>query len=462
MPLGILNNIPSLAAEKQLTLTNTALQTTLAQLSSGSRINTGADDAAGLAIANGLQANITALTQSVSNANNGVGELQLADGALAQVTTLLNRAVTLATESATGTVSEAQRTALQAEYSSILAEINRVGSGTTYNGQAVFQNGSSPNLNAQDSPTGGLTASSALTVGGVTTVKSAGNTFTYTAAAGVANPNVATSAGGGPYTAASALGVSGTLTITRGGVATTYTTGTGVTALSTLVSAINAGASQTGGGTIATTGVLVAGGAATGLQAAIVGGQLQITDTAGNNNLAVTGFAAVLTGTTSVADSTAPTVQNLINAINNDTTVGAKAVLTGGNLVITDPENRNNLVVNTTDTVLGAAVAGAPTGFPPPTPPEPPPPIPTSWSATPGLTPASVLTTGAITELTAGGKTFSFTAAAGNPIGTLLGAINNPLTDAAGLSAYVSGGDLVVVDPNNHGNLAVGATNTAV
>ena len=71
MPLGILNNIPSLAAENQLTLTNNALQTTLAQLSSGSRINTGADDAAGLAIANGLQANITALTQSVSNANNG-------------------------------------------------------------------------------------------------------------------------------------------------------------------------------------------------------------------------------------------------------------------------------------------------------------------------------------------------------------------------------------------------------
>ena len=85
MPLGILNNIPSLAAENQLTLTNNALSATLAQLSSGSRINTGADDAAGLAIANGLQANITALTQSVSNANNGVGELQLADGALADV-----------------------------------------------------------------------------------------------------------------------------------------------------------------------------------------------------------------------------------------------------------------------------------------------------------------------------------------------------------------------------------------
>src|SRR5271154_90611 len=152
MPLGILNNIPSLQAENELTLASNALNSTLEQLSSGSRINSGADDAAGLAIANGLQANVTALTQSVSNANNGVGELQLADGALAQVTTMLNRAVTLATESATGTVSNTQRTALQAEYASILAEINRVGGSTTYNGQAVFQSGSAPNLNAQSGP----------------------------------------------------------------------------------------------------------------------------------------------------------------------------------------------------------------------------------------------------------------------------------------------------------------------
>src|SRR5271166_1309365 len=178
MSLSILNNISSLQAQDALSMTSTNLTNTLQQLSTGQRINSGADDAAGLAIANGLQANVTALTQSVSNANNGVGELQLADGALAQVTTLLNRAVTLATESATGTVSDSQRTALQAEYSSILAEINRVGSSTTYNGQAVFQSGSSPNLNAQNSPATSptLSANDVLTVGGVTTVKAGGAT----------------------------------------------------------------------------------------------------------------------------------------------------------------------------------------------------------------------------------------------------------------------------------------------
>ena len=100
MSLSILSNIPSLEAQNQLAMTNTNLQNTLFQLSSGSKINSGADDPAGLSIANGLQANISALTQSAQNVTDGVGMLQTADGALSQVTSLLNRAVTLATEAA--------------------------------------------------------------------------------------------------------------------------------------------------------------------------------------------------------------------------------------------------------------------------------------------------------------------------------------------------------------------------
>ncbi|MGB7283632.1 MAG: flagellin [Candidatus Acidiferrum sp.] len=138
MAISLLNNISALKAENQLNITQNNLQNTLFQLSSGSRINSGADDAAGLAIANGLEANITALTQSSANANTGVGALQVADGALAQVTTLLNRAVTLATESATGTVGTSQRGALQAEYSQIQSEIDSIGSTTSFNGSSVF------------------------------------------------------------------------------------------------------------------------------------------------------------------------------------------------------------------------------------------------------------------------------------------------------------------------------------
>src|SRR5712691_7517363 len=140
MSLSILNNVSSRAAQNLLSMTQASLQKTLLQLSSGSRLNTGADDAAGLAIADGLHANITALSQSAQNANSGVGSLQVADGSLAQVTQLLNRAVTLATESSNGTVSNTQRTAIQAEYAQITAEIDRIGSKTNYNGTAVFTN----------------------------------------------------------------------------------------------------------------------------------------------------------------------------------------------------------------------------------------------------------------------------------------------------------------------------------
>src|SRR4051794_29652933 len=174
MSLSILNNPASLAAQNELSITSTSLQKTLFQLSSGSRINSGADDAAGLAIADGLHANITALTQSSRNANDGVGKLQVADGALAQGTTLLNRAVTLATESATGTVSQSQRGALDAEFTAIKAEIDRIGNNTTFNGTAVFQSATRANVNEQDTPAaaGTLNANDVLTVGQKTTLTS--------------------------------------------------------------------------------------------------------------------------------------------------------------------------------------------------------------------------------------------------------------------------------------------------
>jgi len=160
MSLSILNNVSSLAAQNQLSMTQASLQKTLLQLSSGSRLNTGADDAAGLAIADGLHANITALTQSARNASDGVGSLQVADGALAQVTALLNRAVTLATEAATGTVSDPQRTTINAEFTAIKAEIDRIGSSTNYNGGQVFT-ATATAIYLSDGTTGG---SSSITV----------------------------------------------------------------------------------------------------------------------------------------------------------------------------------------------------------------------------------------------------------------------------------------------------------
>jgi flagellin len=154
MALGVLNNLPAMYAEHYLNNTNASLQTVLQQLSSGSRINSGADDAAGLSLVNGLQANQTALTQSATNATEGVGLLQVADGALSQVTNLLNRAITLATEASNGTLNGTQENAANQEYQSILAEITNIGSTTTYNQQQVFS-GKSVDIFTGDSSTSG-------------------------------------------------------------------------------------------------------------------------------------------------------------------------------------------------------------------------------------------------------------------------------------------------------------------
>jgi flagellin len=176
MALGILTNVAATYAENNLNQTQNSLQSVLQQLSSGSRINSGADDAAGLSISDGLQANEAALTQSAQNAQNGVGLLQTADGALSQVTNLLDRAVTLATEASNGGLTTAQSTAADTEFQSIMTEIGNIGSSTNFNSTGVFT-ATATNFVVSDGTTAGTTtisatvgALSAAHVGGVTTL----------------------------------------------------------------------------------------------------------------------------------------------------------------------------------------------------------------------------------------------------------------------------------------------------
>jgi flagellin len=160
MSLGVLNNISAVYAENNLNNSNNSLNTVLQQLSSGSKINSGADDAAGLSLVNGLEANQQALMQSQTNATEGVGLLQVADGALSQVTSLLNRAVTLATEASNGTLNSSQDAAANQEYQSILSEIDNIGSTTTYNQNKVFGTGQNVNIYTGDSTSAGASVDS--------------------------------------------------------------------------------------------------------------------------------------------------------------------------------------------------------------------------------------------------------------------------------------------------------------
>lgn len=179
MSLGVLNNLSAVYAENNLSNTNMNLSKTLQQLSSGSKINSGADDAAGLSLVNGLQANQQALIQSQTNAQEGVGLLQVADGALSQVTNLLNRAVTLATEVSNGTLNTSQQSAANQEYQSILSEINNIGSTTTYNQNQVFGHAAVAIYSGDSSATGASIDSLTISSLSSTNVGDTNGTMTY-------------------------------------------------------------------------------------------------------------------------------------------------------------------------------------------------------------------------------------------------------------------------------------------
>ncbi len=138
---SILNNVSGINAQNQLNLNNVNLSRTLLRMSSGKRVNSGADDAAGLQIADSLRANVSALNQAVRNANDGISVSQIADGALNEISNLLTRAVTLAQEAATGTVDTEGRKALNDEFTKIKEEIGRIAQNTDFNGKALILNG---------------------------------------------------------------------------------------------------------------------------------------------------------------------------------------------------------------------------------------------------------------------------------------------------------------------------------
>lgn len=135
---SILNNIGALFAQKQLGITQNSLTQSINRLSSGKRINSGADDAAGLMIADTLRANVKALDQAVRNANDCISVGQIADGSLAEITNLLTRSVALAEEAATETVDSTGRAALNSEFDQIEAEIARIAVQTNFNGVKIF------------------------------------------------------------------------------------------------------------------------------------------------------------------------------------------------------------------------------------------------------------------------------------------------------------------------------------
>ena len=146
MTISLGSNITSLEAQRQLNNASNALGKTYQQLSSGQRINSASDDAAGLAIADSLHAKAQVASVAIRNANDGVSTISIADSALAQVGNVLDRLAELSEQSANGVYSTNQRSALQNEFTALGSEIERIASTTDFNGVKLLSGGSTLTL----------------------------------------------------------------------------------------------------------------------------------------------------------------------------------------------------------------------------------------------------------------------------------------------------------------------------
>ena len=142
MALYVNTNTSSINAQRNLNKSTNALNSSYTKLASGNRINSAKDDAAGLQIADRMTSQINGLTQGNRNANDSISLCQTTEGALDEVTNMLQRMRTLAVQSANGTNSSAERTAINEEAKQLTAEIKRIGSGTMFGGTGndVFKN----------------------------------------------------------------------------------------------------------------------------------------------------------------------------------------------------------------------------------------------------------------------------------------------------------------------------------
>lgn len=155
MSLVINTNVAAINAQRNLLSTSTDLQTSLARLSSGMRITSAKDDAAGLAISEKLRARIRGLMQAERNAEDGISLVQTADGALNEVGNSLIRMRELAVQASTGTLGDEEREYLHREFSALMTEIDRIANVTEFNGIHLLNGAASSGISFQV----GLTAS---------------------------------------------------------------------------------------------------------------------------------------------------------------------------------------------------------------------------------------------------------------------------------------------------------------
>jgi flagellin len=323
MPVVINTNVLSLNAQRNLSRSDSTLATALQRLSSGLRINSAKDDAAGLAIASRFTTQIRGLNQAVRNANDGISLAQTAESALDELTNNLQRIRELAVQSANATNSASDRAALQAEAAALIAEIQRVGMQTEFNGIKLLDGSFSQQVFQV-----GANAGQTITVAGIVDARASSlGKHSLTAAGTVTGAVVAGATNG------IAAETNLTLTTSAGSTsAITYAANSGADAIA---AAINAAAGAIGVNASASNSTT-----------------LSLLSAAGNVSFTLNGVAVAA----NVADKNDLT--NLVSAINGvATTTGVTATFTStaskSNITLTTTDGRNVVLANFANATAG-------------------------------------------------------------------------------------------------------------
>jgi flagellin len=359
MSLVLNTNIDALVAQNSLTSSGSQLASALQQLSSGLRINTAADDAAGYAIAQGMTSQVNGLNQAAQNANGGVSLAQTASGAMQEITNDLQTMRDLAVESLNATNSSQDRTDLNSQFTQLMNDINSVAAQTQFNGVnlldgtfqgATFQVGA----NAGQSITIGAISSASSSaigtyyngvkdVGGATVSLASGSTYAGATAAATAGTYSAAGLSGSSDLGTAVNGSSVTLSVSVDG--TSYNTnaisltGTESTDLKSIAAGINQALSSAGG-IVATvnsagTGIQLSGTAAAGDGHVVSFSVASATDASGNS------IANAATNSANIVKDLGVDSSDLIGTYktSSGTTAGTAQYLSGLNVKTVDNSN---------------------------------------------------------------------------------------------------------------------------
>ena len=203
-------NISASIAQSAMARNDRGLSTAMERLATGSRINSAGDDAAGLAVATRMTTQVMGLNTAIGNANDGIGMLNTAEGALIEMTTMLQRMRELALQASSGTTDVKDRTYLNKEYQALYAEIDRIADNTEWNGRKILNNtadgSSSGFVEFQVGMNMGGTEAISVDFGNQTNVSGSGTFADFVSAGATAGTISATSTGSAQTKASAAIG----------------------------------------------------------------------------------------------------------------------------------------------------------------------------------------------------------------------------------------------------------------